>query len=128
MFERADYHARTIAEIAAARRVPWLVIPPDLADLSVALDAALEGHGERARSNGAASRRHVHHAGWRAPAARRRRRRWMVYDRRSSGPSQRVFVGSNGRSMIFAIAGSMTRKRTPTPRRFNDSWRARSRG
>jgi|SRR5579859_6535866 len=102
----ADHNARRIAEIASIRRVPWLVIPPDLVDLSVAIGAAL-GHADRS-----VERRGEPHSSVTPDGAHLLRDvggdRWMVYDRRSeapTAPSQRVFVGSSGKLLVYAIPG-----------------------
>lgn len=106
----ADYYGRRIAEIAAQRRAPWFVIPPDLADLSLAVDAAM---GQASPMTG--DRRLPPQSSVTPDGAHVLRdtggARWMVYDRRQSArddvpaPLQRVFVHATGRSKIYDIRG-----------------------
>ena len=103
----ADHYGRQIAEIAAARRVPWFVMPPDLADLSVAMDAAL-GKVEQPRFT---ERRAEPRATVTPDGAHLLHDasggRWMVYDRRGGAPGgpprHRVFVNTSGVTRVYAL-------------------------
>jgi hypothetical protein len=112
----SEHQARAIAEIAAARSLPWLTVPPTVDDLSRAIATAA---GEAAVGRGE-ERRESPDAIVAADGTRilrdRTGHRWMVYDRRQSSDRRardepgdmttRVFVSDEGRRLEYGVSPS----------------------
>ena len=111
----SEGQARRVAEIAARRAIPWVILPDDADRLTGAIDAAIDP-ATRSRSS---DRRQPAEASVAPDGTHILRdiagRRWMVYDRRgtsdrreagANGPdgADRVFVAENGETRHCAVS------------------------
>jgi DNA-binding NtrC family response regulator len=111
----SDGHIRAIAEIAAARRIPWFTLPPNIERLRMVLSAA----AGKQRNERSQERRRPAEATRTADGTRILRdttgRHWAVYDRRGGHERRssdertgldRVFVAEDGETRSCQLSGA----------------------